>query len=150
MAEQGSGVIDAFMENHLVHTPVRTDVPVRQALESHLRSLIRQYAGPPGRLVAQILAEGQYDPETRAAFRERFFADRYRAIVELVQRGIDNGELSPNIDPGCSPRCCTPRLSATADRAPPPQPHARQVPGDQAFEMGAGSAQSAGAQSRAA
>jgi AcrR family transcriptional regulator len=93
-------VIDAFMENHLVHTPVRTDVPVREALESHLRSLIRQYAGPPGRLVAQILAESQYDPDTQATFRERFFADRYRAIVELVQRGIDNGELSPNIDPG--------------------------------------------------
>jgi hypothetical protein len=53
-------VIDAFMENHLLHTPVREGVPVRQALESHLRSLIRQYAGPAGRLASQILAEGQY------------------------------------------------------------------------------------------
>jgi AcrR family transcriptional regulator len=93
-------VIDAFMENHILKTPVRSDIPVRQALESHLRSLIRQYAGPAGRLVSQILAESQYDPETRATFRERFFADRYRTIVELVQKGIDNGELSPNLEPG--------------------------------------------------
>jgi AcrR family transcriptional regulator len=92
-------VIDAFMENHLVHTPVLTDVPVREALASHLRSLIHQYAGVPGRLVSQILAESQYDPEIRAMFRERFFDDRYWTIIELVQRGVDNGELSPSLDP---------------------------------------------------
>ena len=91
-------VIDAFMENHLLHTPVRTDVPVREALAIHLRSLIRQYAGTPGRLVSQILAESQYDPEIRAMFRERFFDDRYEAIIQLVQRGVDDGELSRDID----------------------------------------------------
>ncbi len=65
-------VIDAFMENHVLNTPVRTDVSVCEALASHLRSMIRQYAGVPGRLVSQILAESQYDPEIRAMFRERF------------------------------------------------------------------------------
>lgn len=91
-------VTDAFMENHLLHTPVRTDVPVREALESHLRSLIKQYAGPPGRLVSQLIAESQYDPHTRQMFLERFFYNRYQTIIDLVQRGIDNGELSPEID----------------------------------------------------
>jgi AcrR family transcriptional regulator len=91
-------VTDAFMENHLLHTPVRTDVPVREALESHLRSLIKQYAGPSGRLVSQLIAEGQYDPQARDMFLERFFYDRYQAIVDLVQLGIDNGELSADLD----------------------------------------------------
>jgi len=91
-------VVDAFMENHLLHTPVRTDVSVRDALESHLRSLIGQYAGPPGRLVSQLIAESQYDPDTRQMFLERFFLDRYQTIIDLVQRGIDNGELSPDLD----------------------------------------------------
>ncbi|HEY2651914.1 MAG TPA: TetR/AcrR family transcriptional regulator [Solirubrobacteraceae bacterium] len=91
-------VVDAFMENHLLHTPVRRDVPVRQALEAHLRSLVCQYAGPPGRLVSQLIAESQYDPQTRATFLERFFYGRYYAIIELVQRGIDNGELSADLD----------------------------------------------------
>jgi hypothetical protein len=86
------------MENHLLHTPVRRDVPVRQALESHLRSLIGQYAGPPGRLVSQLIAESQYDPQTRQTFLERFFYGRYYAVIELVQRGIDNGELSADLD----------------------------------------------------
>ena len=91
-------VVDAFMENHLVHTPVRTDVSVPEALALHLRSLIHQYAGPAGRLVSQLLAESQYDPETLAMFRERFFDNRYWTIIELVQRGVDNGELSPALD----------------------------------------------------
>lgn len=91
-------VVDAFMENHLLHTPVRTDVTVREALESHLRSLIKQYAGTPGRLVSQLIAESQYDPETRQMFLDRFFYDRYQRIVDLVQRGIDNGELAPDVD----------------------------------------------------
>ena len=91
-------VVDAFMENHLLHTPVQTDVSVRSALESHLRSLIGQYAGPPGRLVSQLIAEIQYDPRTRQTFLERFFYGRYYAIIELVQRGIDNGELAADLD----------------------------------------------------
>lgn len=92
-------VIDAFMENHLLHTPVKTDVPAREALESHLASLIREYSGQPGRLVSQIIAESQYDPDTRDMFLDRFFHNRYDTIVELVQRGIDSGEFSPDIDP---------------------------------------------------
>ena len=92
-------VIDAFMENHLLHTPVREDVPVREALAIHLRSLISQYVGKPGLLVSQILAESQYDAEVRAMFRERFFDDRYWTIVRLVERGIESGELSPDVDP---------------------------------------------------
>jgi AcrR family transcriptional regulator len=132
-------VIDAFMENHLVHTPVRADVPVREALESHLRSLIRQYAGPSGRLVAQILAESQYDSETRTTFRERFFADRYRAIVELVQRGIDNGELSSNIDPGLfSEMLYAPVYQRLLIGHRSLSPRLAKSLVDQAFELGAG------------
>src|SRR5690348_6191404 len=66
-------VIDAFMEHHLVKTPIPQDVPVRDALITHLRSLIRQYRGPTGRLVAQIIAESQYDAQTLDDFRTRFW-----------------------------------------------------------------------------
>jgi AcrR family transcriptional regulator len=144
-------VIDAFMENHLLHTPVRTDVPVREALESHLRSLIRQYAGPPGRLVAQILAESQYDPETRTTFRERFFANRYQAIVELVQRGIDSGELSPNIDPGLfSEMLYAPVYQRLLIGHRPLSRTLAKSLVDQAFELGAGAPKARARKRRAA
>jgi AcrR family transcriptional regulator len=92
-------VIDAFMEHHLVKTPIPEDVPVREALTTHLRSLIRQYRGPSGRLVAQIIAESQYDPSTLADFKGRFWEGRRAAITHLVKRGMEEGEIRDDIDP---------------------------------------------------
>src|SRR5215210_1807840 len=86
-------VIDAFVEHHLVHTPIREDVPVPDALRDHLASLIEQYAGSQGRLVAQIIAESQYDESTLHEFRERFWDGRRAATRALVERGMREGTL---------------------------------------------------------
>jgi len=91
-------VIDAFMEHHLVKTPIPPDVPVRDALRSHLRSLIRQYRSPAGRLVAQIIAESQYDPSTLQDFRGRFWDGRREAVHELLERGVRAGEIRKGVD----------------------------------------------------
>jgi AcrR family transcriptional regulator len=91
-------VIDAFMEHHLVRTPIPDDVPVRDALRGHLRSLIRQYRGPSGRLVAQIIAESQYDASTLAAFRGRFWDGRRDAVHALLERGVKSGEIRKGVD----------------------------------------------------
>jgi AcrR family transcriptional regulator len=91
-------VIDAFMEHHLVNTPIPQDVPVRDALVTHLRSLIRQYRGPTGRLVAQIIAESQYDAQTLDDFRTRFWDGRREAVTALVKRGIESGEIRDDVD----------------------------------------------------
>jgi AcrR family transcriptional regulator len=93
-------VIDAFVEHHIVHTPIREDVPVREALTEHLASLIEQYAGPQGRLVAQIIAESQYEESTLHEFRERFWDGRRAATLALVERGIREGDLREDLDPG--------------------------------------------------
>ncbi|HWH93661.1 MAG TPA: TetR/AcrR family transcriptional regulator [Baekduia sp.] len=91
-------VIDAFMEHHLVHTPIPKGVPVREALRVHLRSLIKQYRGPSGALVAQIVAESQYDKQTLAHFRKRFWDGRRDAVKTLIERGQAEGEIRPDID----------------------------------------------------
>jgi AcrR family transcriptional regulator len=93
-------VIDAFVEHHLVHTPIREDRPVPEILTEHLASLIEQYAGPQGRLVAQIIAESQYDESTLHEFRERFWDGRRAATRALVERGIREGTLRDDLDPG--------------------------------------------------
>jgi AcrR family transcriptional regulator len=95
-------VIDAFMENHLAHTRIPEGVPVRDALLAHLKSLISRYAGPQGKLVAQIIAEGQYDPETMANFRVRFWNERATAVEKLMLRGIEEGAFRPDLDPSAA------------------------------------------------
>ena len=94
-------VIDAFVEHHLVHTPIRDDVPVPEALrDASALARSEQYAGPQGRLVAQIIAESQYDESTLHEFRERFWDGRRAATLSLVQRGIAQGSLREDLDPG--------------------------------------------------
>lgn len=93
-------VIDAFMEEHLPQVRIPEHLPVREALETHVSSLIARYAGPQGRLIAQIIAEGQYDPATLADFRTRFWNDRYAAVDKLIRRGIDEGLFRSDIEPG--------------------------------------------------
>lgn len=93
-------VIDAFMENHLAHTRIPEGVPVRDALLAHLKALIARYAGPQGKLVKQIVAEGQYDPDILANFRVRFWNEREAAVEKLMRRGIDEGVFRSDLDPG--------------------------------------------------
>ncbi|MNO80046.1 division inhibitor protein [compost metagenome] len=78
-------VIDAFMENHLVKTTIPRDLKPREALAYHFESLVEQYSGWPGRLVAQIIAEGQSDPSILRAFRERFHYGRRAVVREVLE-----------------------------------------------------------------
>jgi len=80
---KASVVIDAFIEDHIIHTPMRHDIHPAEALLAHWRSLAEQYAGWPGKVVGQILGEGQSDPAVQREFRERFYYGR-RAIVNEV------------------------------------------------------------------
>lgn len=80
-----SVVIDAFIENHIVNTPMHYDVHPAVALIRHWRALAEQYRGPPGRIVAQILAEGQSDAAIMREFRQRFHYGRRAVVREVVE-----------------------------------------------------------------
>ena len=83
---KASVIIDAFVENHIIHTPMRHDIHPGEALLAHWRSLAQQYSGWPGRVVAQILAEGQADPTILREFRERFHYGRRAVVREVADR----------------------------------------------------------------
>lgn len=90
--------IDAFIEHHIVRTPMRRDVSPGQAIAEHLRSLTEQYAGFPGRIVAQIVAEAQSDPEIAREFRERFHYGRRAVVRETLEQWRLSGEISPGVN----------------------------------------------------
>ena len=90
-------VIDAFMEHHIVSTPMDETVDSVQALTQHVGLLAQQYRGRPGRLVAQIIAEGQSDPAVLTAFRERFSNDRAELVMRVIEAGKKRGELRKDI-----------------------------------------------------
>src|ERR1035438_427783 len=63
-----------------------------------MRRLIRVFRSRRGKVVAALLAGGQSDPELIEAFRERFLWPRRKNAYRTLQRGIDRGELPPDID----------------------------------------------------
>lgn len=83
---KASVVIDAFIEHHVVLTPMRHDIHPAEALLAHWQLFARQYAGWPGRIVAQILAEGQSDVDVQRQFRERFYYGRRAVVYEVVEK----------------------------------------------------------------
>ncbi|WP_324650628.1 TetR/AcrR family transcriptional regulator [Georgenia sp. H159] len=92
-------VIDAFVTAYLSHTPVRDDVPFEEALREHVAAVVHQYAGLDGKLVAQLIAEAQYDPATLEEFHNRFWLGRRSAVEALIQRGVEEGVVRSDIDP---------------------------------------------------
>lgn len=93
-----SVVIDAFVQNHIVHTPMPKGASCREAITVHIHRMVQQYSGRGGRLVAQILAEGQSDPEVLREFRERFFYGRRAMVREVIEEGRRNGEFRTDME----------------------------------------------------
>lgn len=82
---KASVVIDVFVENHIVQTPMRHDIHPAEALLNHWRLFAQQYAGWGGKVVGQILAEGQSDPDAQREFRERFYYGRRAVVLEVLE-----------------------------------------------------------------
>lgn len=95
---KASVVIDAFIQYHVAHTPMPKNISAHEALSRHLHSLIEEYGGRSGRLVAQILAEGQNDPTVLREFRERFFYGRQAMVREVIEQARRTGEFRADLD----------------------------------------------------
>jgi len=91
-------VIDAFLHTHVRHTPMPKGVSPRDALIRHVHLLVEEYSGWSGRIVSQILAEGQGDPDVLREFRERFWYGRRAVVSEVFEEARRQGELRTDID----------------------------------------------------
>ena len=91
-------VIDTFLENHILATPVREDLPAIEALREHITALAAVYARHEGRLMAQLIAESQYDPATLDEFKKHFWRPRRDAVNRLIERAVAEGSIRGDRD----------------------------------------------------
>lgn len=87
-------VMDAFIEHHIVSTPMRSDLGPVAAIAQHMRDLVHQYNGWGGRIVAQILAEGVFNPDISREFRTRFHYGRRAVVREVLEQWRSSGAVS--------------------------------------------------------
>jgi AcrR family transcriptional regulator len=67
-------------------------------VKAQMRLLCAAYRGVTGRLLRELIGLGQGDPATLAAFCESYLIPRRAATMEVLRRGIANGELRPDVD----------------------------------------------------
>jgi AcrR family transcriptional regulator len=74
-------------------------------LDSAVESLAQQVSAGAavlrsrtGRVLAEILAEGQSDPDTLASFNERVLDVRRADARAVIERGQQSGEIAPEVD----------------------------------------------------
>ena len=75
------------------------ELPAPEALYVLMRNAVRLFSnGPAGPLMRALAADAQSQPEIAQALRERWLGPRRALAAAAIVRGIDRGELRPDVD----------------------------------------------------
>lgn len=97
--DKAAVIIDTFLENHILLTTMREDLPPIEALREHVVALAAVYSGHEGRLMAQLLAESQYDPTTLEEFKVQFWRPRREVVNRVIKRAMNEGSIRSDRTP---------------------------------------------------
>jgi AcrR family transcriptional regulator len=72
---------------------------IKETLAAQVRVVAELLASKPGEALAELVGEGQSDPETLRSINEQFVSVRRAAALELIRTGKRRGEIAPDVDP---------------------------------------------------
>jgi len=91
-------VMDAFLATAAPQVPFPKNSSAVDALTLQIKSLIKMLSGRSGRIVAEMVGEGQSDPHILEEFRDRFFSQLLVPARAIIEQGKERGELDDNLD----------------------------------------------------
>jgi len=91
--------IEAFLGQMMVEAPDPDTGSAYQDIRLVLRGMMHFYTSPNGRVFAQLVAEAQFDPDTREHLRKHLVESRRELVKAIWSRGVARGELHPDVDP---------------------------------------------------
>ncbi|MBW4599888.1 MAG: TetR/AcrR family transcriptional regulator [Calothrix sp. FI2-JRJ7] len=92
-------IVDAFMAQVELDIPTTEVESAIVGLKEQITLLIKAFTGDNGRIVAEIIAEGQASSEALKSFRDRFILPRREAAKVLIEKGIKLGEFDESLNP---------------------------------------------------
>ena len=92
-------VVDAFLAQVEANLPFPNTETAAESLMLQMQQVVNVLSGDVGRIVAQIIAEGQCDSDALDSFRDRFLNPRRDAARRVILQGIESGEFAADIDP---------------------------------------------------
>src|SRR5215217_6400683 len=91
-------VMDGFLSIVSSEVPFPHTGHAREDIRIHMRRLAEAFSGKIGSTVAALIAEGQSDSELAEALRSRWLSVRRTEAREILELGIERGELRDDID----------------------------------------------------
>ncbi len=92
-------VVDAFLVQVEASLPFPDTETAAASLALQMQQVVKILSSDVGRIVAQIIAEGQCDSEALESFCDRFLTPRRDAARQIIVQGIESGEFAPDLDP---------------------------------------------------
>src|ERR687896_1355858 len=96
--DRAAVVMDGFLSTVSSEVPFQHTGHAREDIRIHMRRLAEAFSGKMGRTVAALMAEGQSDPELAGALRSRWLSVRRAEAREILELGIERGELREDLD----------------------------------------------------
>jgi AcrR family transcriptional regulator len=91
-------IMAMFHERLVRHSEPPVAATAEEVIRAKIRRLIKEFNGLFGKVVADLIAEGQSDPAILREFYERHMSPRKASTVADVERGKAAGEFSADTD----------------------------------------------------
>ncbi|WP_310831728.1 TetR/AcrR family transcriptional regulator [Paenibacillus pedocola] len=93
-------VMDGYLSAASARLPVPDTGSVQQDIVIHATNLAVFLRSREGKVITELIGEGQFDAGLAEAYRTRFFAPRRQEARQLLERGVTRGELQADLDIG--------------------------------------------------
>ncbi|TBL81008.1 TetR/AcrR family transcriptional regulator [Paenibacillus thalictri] len=91
-------VMDGFLSAATARLPVPDTGSVLQDILDHVRNVTRFMLSPDGKIIKELIGEGQFDSGLAEAYRTRYFQPRRLEAGQLLARGVQRGELKEDLN----------------------------------------------------
>lgn len=92
-------VMDAFLAEADLASPIADLASARESLSVSLRSLVGLYRGPRGETLRALIARAQSDDELRAAMITHWVEPRRETARTIIRKGLAAREIRSGLDP---------------------------------------------------
>jgi AcrR family transcriptional regulator len=90
--------IDALLRGTMNATPFNDTGDTKRDLGDHLRKVARLFSSPTGSLIKNVVGDAQRNTQASEDFIKRFWNPRRELSKARLQRGIESGQVRPDID----------------------------------------------------
>lgn len=95
-------VMDGFLSAATTRLPVPDTGSVFNDILVHATNLARFLTSREGKIITELIGEGQFDSGLAQEYQVRYFQPRRLEARQLMERGVKRGELKQNLDFGLS------------------------------------------------